>query len=167
MKREYLAKRMSFILLMVFLLPCGWVEAAGFKSLIKGLGKKTYDENTLTKDQLKACLVREKEIKEMTAELKNLSAKLKNEKQELEKEDAQIKAKKKKLDKKDAQAVNDFNKSVGSYNKKVDAYGAKAKKHNEEAAKQREMAKQYNDECSSKKIYESDLKEVQKSLGEN
>jgi len=138
------------------------------KAISKGigniLGKKKYDKNTLTPEQLEQCILLERSIERSNTELKKEREILQAEEKSVLQYKEKVLAEKKTIDLSDKDTVAGFNKSVEEYNARREKYNAAADKYRKLSDEQRKMNRGYNEQCASKGYYEEDRKAAEIKL---
>ncbi|MDH5638473.1 MAG: hypothetical protein OEZ04_08280 [Nitrospinota bacterium] len=158
------------VLSFVFMTPHAALSsgANSKKTTSKGVGeesgKKKYDKNTLTPEQLEKCIILESDIEKANTALKKDRELLQAEEKDVLQYKKIILAEKDTMDLSDREMVASFNKNVKEYNTRRGEYNANADKYRTQSDIQRKMNQDYNGQCASKGYYEEDRQAAEKKL---
>ncbi|WP_416897549.1 MAG: hypothetical protein ACMVY4_19110 [Minwuia sp.] len=127
---------------------------------------KIYDENTLTPDDIRACLKTDQDIVAMEAQLADYEKTLAGFQQEIRDLAADLDRRRKQIDGTDAKAVD-------AYNKRVDRHGAMIDRYNtrflptlaERRSKLNAAIDTYNTDCADKAYFEEDWLAAVEEMG--
>ncbi|MDH5755815.1 MAG: hypothetical protein OEZ55_04010 [Nitrospinota bacterium] len=131
---------------------------------IETLEKKIYKENILRPEEIKDCVILERDIQKVESLLKKERELLVAEEKGIAMNRDEILELKKNLNLQDGEEVQNFNKRIKEFNSRREQYNASAGAYSEKADKLTVMNEKYNTQCASKTYYEEDYKATLKKL---
>lgn len=153
--------RRSFIVGCLFLGTTSMVEARrlrfgrGIRSGARSV--KSYDQNTLSKEELASCLNWDSELKVASNNLEPFRSELETMQSRIETNEIELKRKSIFVDNYSQTSVDTYNNSVKEHRNLIDEYNKQIEKYSSIQSSYNHRLQKFNSLCANKKYYEDDL----------